>query len=216
MQTKSKKKQIQRKSKVPTVKLGVGFPPQLECTLKYVDQFTLTAALGVMANYRFRASGMFDPNHTAAGHQPGYFDNLTAIYDNWVVTSSVIDVTFVPTTSPQVPAAFGIARNDDVTTVPTSFVSYMEGNSGVKVQYLTLDSGDVKRLVVSYALKDVFPGDAMSNPGFWGSATSDPSPETIFNVFLQAVDQVSSTACYCIARVTYHSTWFELKDIVLS
>lgn len=215
MQSRPKKKS-QRKSVVPTVKLGVGFPKQLAVTMKYVEEFTLTGALGVMANYRFRASGLFDPNHTGVGHQPGYFDNLTAIYDNWVVVGSTIEMTFIPTVSPAVPAAFGVALNDDTTTVPTSYVSYDEGNSNVKVGYLTIESGDVKKLRISYNPKAIFPLFATGNPGFWGSATADPGQETIFNVFLQSVDQVASAACYCVARITYDTLWFELKDIVIS
>jgi len=218
MQSKSKKKsQVQRKDTIPrVVSLGVGFPKQLAVTHKYVDEFTLVSTLGVMANYRFRAAGMFDPNQTAGGHQPGYYDNLTPLYDHWVVKSSEIEVTFIPTTSPAVPAAFGIALNDDNVTVPTSFVSYEEGNSNVKVNYLTLDSGDVKRIRIVYTQKSIWPNGAMGSESQWGSATADPTEETIFNVFLQAVDQTSSAACFCVARLLYHAVWFELKDIVIS
>jgi hypothetical protein len=35
-------------------------------------------------------------------------------------------------------------------------------------------------------------------------------------VFLQAVDQISSAACFCVAKVTYHVIWFELKDLTTS
>jgi len=213
----SSKKKSQKKvnAKVPRVSLGVGFPKQLAMTMKYVDEFTLTSALGVMANYRFRASGLYDPNHTAAGHQPGYFDTMTSIYDHWVVVRSRIDLTSVPTTNPTTPAAFGIALNDDTTTVPTSFTAYEE-SSDVKVNYLTYLPADVQRLTLSYSAGRSFPGDPLGNRGFWGDATADASEETIFNVFLQSVDMVSSTACFCVARITYEVVWFELKDLTVS
>jgi hypothetical protein len=207
------KKDLKKQAKAP-VYLGLGFPPQLGVTHKYVDEFTLTSALGIMANYRFRASGMFDPNHTAAGHQPSYYDNLTAIYDHWVVTRSTLEIVAIPTSTPAGPTAFGVALNDDTTTVPTSFVAYEE-SSDVKVNYLTAEPGSVKRVSIVYNPNIIWPGH-VNNRAFWGDAVTDPAEETIFNVFLQAVDQVSTVACFCVAKVTYEVLWFELKDLVVS
>jgi len=210
-----KKKTSKSKGKMIIPRFGVGFPTQLFMSHKYVDEFTLTAALGVMANYRFRASGMFDPNHTAAGHQPSYFDTMMGIYDHWIVLSSEIELTLIPTTNPGTPTAFGIALNDDVATVATSFTQYEEDNQ-VKVNYLSYVPSTVARLRLSYDAKRVFAGDPMDNRGLWGGIASDPGEETIFNVFLQAVDMVSSASCFCVARVTYNVIWFELKDLTVS
>jgi hypothetical protein len=194
---------------------GFGFPNQLEMKHKYVDEFTLTAALGVMANYRFRASGMFDPNHTATGHQPSYFDTMTGIYDHWLVTEATISLVVIPTTNPTSPTAFGIAINDDTTTTATTFVQYEE-SSNVKVNYLTFNDSAVRRLTLKYSPSRQFIGDAKDNRGLWGGIASDPGEETIFNVFLQAVDQVSNSATFCVATVTYTALWFELKDLTSS
>jgi hypothetical protein len=216
MSPKSKKRQplqqrLQAKLKIP-MNLGIGFPEQVTMTHKYVDEFTLTSALGVMANYRFRATGMFDPNHTAAGHQPAYFDTMSSIYDNWVVQSSVIDLLFVPTSALSAPMAIGVALNDDVTTIPTTFVQYEE-SSHVNVNYIPIQDASPRRLRVTYRSKNVFPFPV---GGEWGSATADPGVEVIFNAFLQAVDQVSSVACFCVAKVSYTAVWFELKDLTTS
>jgi hypothetical protein len=194
---------------------GFGFPSQLLMKHKYLDEFTLTSTLGVMANYRFRASGMFDPNHTAAGHQPSYFDTMMSIYDHWLVTESVIDLVVVPTSALASPTAFGIAINDDTTTGPSSFVAYEESSS-TKVNYLAIQDSSVGRLTLKYRPQDVFPGDPLDNSGLWGGIASDPGEETIFNVFLQAVDQTSSASCFIVAKITYTCVWFELKDLVIS
>jgi len=194
---------------------GFGFPSQLAMKHKYVDEFTLTSALGVMANYRFRASGMFDPNHTAAGHQPSYFDTMMSVYDHWVVTQAIISLVAIPTSALASPTAFGIAINDDTTTVPASFVAYEESSS-TKVNYLPIQDASVRRLTLKYDPREIFPGDPLDNRGLWGGIASDPGEETIFNVFLQAVDQVSTAACFIVAKITYTCVWFELKDLTIS
>lgn len=194
---------------------GFGFPSQLIMKHKYVDEFTLTAALGVMANYRFRASGMFDPNHTATGHQPSYFDTMASIYDHWLVTEATINLVVIPTTNPTSPTAFGIAINDDTSTLATTFVQYEE-SSNVKVNYLTFNDSAARRLTLKYSPARQFTGNPLDNRGLWGGIASDPGEETIFNVFLQSVDQVSNSACFCVATVTYVAVWFELKDLTPS
>jgi hypothetical protein len=215
MKKSSKKSSKKNERMVVPINLGVGFPMQLAMTHKYVDEFTLTSALGVMANYRFRANGMYDPNHTAAGHQPSYFDVLTGLYDHWEVVSSEVNLTFIPTTNPATPTAIGVALNDDTTTIPTSFVAYEE-SSHVKVRYLTFEPGGVVKMNLTYSANKYFPNYTLGNRGLWGDAAADPAEEVIFNVFLQAVDRLSSAACFCIAKITYKVVWFELKDLVLS
>lgn len=212
--TKSSKQKRAARKPVPRIhRLGMGFPKQLEVVHKYVDEFTLTSTSGVMANYRFRATGMFDPNHTAAGHQPSYYDVFSEVYDHWIVTQALIELTILPPTTASTPSAIGIATNDDTTTGPTSFVAYEE-SSDCKVTFFTPDSGSPSKLSLMYRLNDTFPFD--SSRGFWGSVAADPSEETIFNVFLQAVDQTNTAAAFIVAKITYTAVWFELKDLVVS
>jgi len=209
---KKRQQQQQRpKLKVP-LNMGLGFPDQLVMKHKYVDEFTLTAALGVMANYRFRATGMFDPNHTSTGHQPSYFDTLTSIYDNYVINESVIELTCIPSSALASATAFGVALNDDVTTVPTTFMQYEE-SSKVNVNYIPIQDASVRKIRFSYRSVQELP---FRVGGEFGTASADPSIEWIFNVFLQAVDQVSSAACLCVAKVTYTAHWFKLKDLTVS
>lgn len=193
------------------VNLGRAFPPFLQVQHKYVDEFTLTSTLGVMANYRFRATGMFDPNHTAAGHQPSYYDVLSEVYDHWIVTQCTIELTILPPSAASTPSAIGVAQNDDTITGPTSFVAYEE-SAKVKVVYFTPEAGLPSRTSMTYSLADTFPFD--SSRGLWGAVGVDPTEETIFNVFLQSVDQTSTAAAFIVAKLTYTAVWFELKDLV--
>jgi hypothetical protein len=195
--------------------LGFNFPRRLAVTHRYVDQTAITSTSGVMANYRFRTNGLFDPNHTAAGHQPSYYDNLTAIYDHWVVLRSHIKLTAFPASTITIPIAFGVAINDDTSTANTSYVAYRE-SSFCKLNYFAPANALPKTLEMEWSSRAVFNGDPLGNPDLWGSVSADPSEEQIFNVFVQAVDQIATAAIQLVAEITYETVWFELKDLVVS
>jgi hypothetical protein len=180
---------------------------------KYVDEFTLAGALGVMGNYRFRATGMFDPNHTAGGHQPAYFDILNQVYDYWIVNSSTIEIMVVPNGAGIIPLAVGIALNDDLTTVPTSFTAYEESTL-VKVNYLVPEAARPAVINLDYSMNRSFPTG--NHRGLWGTSAADPVEEMVFNVFLQSVDLTSSASAFIVAKVIYDVTWFKLRDLVTS
>ncbi len=66
---------------------GIGFPDQLRCTLKYKET-GITFSGATPAAQVFRINSLFDPNLTGVGHQPNYFDQLTAVYGQYVVLAA--------------------------------------------------------------------------------------------------------------------------------
>ncbi len=55
--------------------------------LRYVSRYSVTVGLGV-STWKFRANGLYDPDVAVGGHQPYGFDQLMALYTDWVVLSS--------------------------------------------------------------------------------------------------------------------------------
>lgn len=61
----------------------------------YFDKgFTLTSNLGITGRHVFNLSNLFDPDRTGIGHQPVNFDQLMAIYEQYVVTEVDYKVIF--------------------------------------------------------------------------------------------------------------------------
>lgn len=62
-------------------------PTRFETTLIYAENgITLNPGLaGIAASYVFSFNSLFDPNLTGAGHQPAGFDQLMAIYEQYLV-----------------------------------------------------------------------------------------------------------------------------------
>jgi hypothetical protein len=67
-----------------------------ESQLSYAGYFNIDPSAGAPASYLFHANGLYDPDHTGAGHQPHGFDQIMALYKNYQVLSSAIEVTLFP------------------------------------------------------------------------------------------------------------------------
>lgn len=83
--------------------------------LRYVETVTLNPAVGLGADYVFRANSIHDPNFTGSGHQPYGHDQLATLYDNYIVVGSKITCEFISTgdTSATTDAVVGISLEDD-------------------------------------------------------------------------------------------------------
>ena len=77
--------------------------------LRYVDNFNLTGAAGVVGANVFRFNSCFDPDLSGVGHQPMYFDQFcgatgTGPYGRYRVTSAKATVSFMQTNPPAIAA----------------------------------------------------------------------------------------------------------------
>lgn len=73
-----------------------GFPDRLRTKLQYCDVIQLAASAGSPALYQFRMASLYDPDYTGAGHQPQWYDQLSAVYSFYKVVGSKITATFIP------------------------------------------------------------------------------------------------------------------------
>lgn len=76
----------------------LGFPREMITVLRYVDTHTIQSSAGSAGGQVFRLNSVYDPDFTGAGHQPLYYDQLTAIYNKYVVISANVRVDFSPLT----------------------------------------------------------------------------------------------------------------------
>lgn len=91
-----------------------GFPNSIITKLRYCDTTVLTGTSGIKAGVVFAANGLYDPDVTNAGHQPMFFDQFAAIYDQYVVLGSKITVTVTNTTT-TIPLICVLNGDDDST-----------------------------------------------------------------------------------------------------
>lgn len=215
MTTASKKRYSSKKSfSVPywAGRPKTGFPKQLRIRHRYVDNITLVSTTGALASQSFRCNGMFDPDYTSTGHQPLYFDQLSAIYNHFTVLNSKITVKFYTVTSAVVPMSVAMFINDDATVTPSGPAAQAEQSSarfgmvpGGANQQLTLTS--------KWSATQAFGPGALSDPNLQGNSAGDPTEQQLWSIQARSADLASTQTLYAQVLIEYDAVWQELKDI---
>lgn len=105
-----------------------GLPAFMDTKLCYSEIITMDPNIGTYTSYSFAANDCFDPNVTGGGHQPLNYDQFTALYNKWCVTSSNILVRPISSGSPSAanPQWIGVFCTANATTLPTNELAYLE------------------------------------------------------------------------------------------
>jgi hypothetical protein len=108
-----------------------GFPNTIITKLRYCTNMILSATAGGSAITVFSANSIFDPDVTNTGHQPMYHDQYAAIYKNYAVLGSRIQVEFINNNSST--GVIGSITGDSNSTIPTSVDNRSEQSNSVSV-----------------------------------------------------------------------------------
>lgn len=83
--------------------------------LRYALSDGITSTAGGIGLKEFRANGLYDPDYTAAGHQPRGFDQWMAMFDHFTVLSAKIHAVFTPITALTNTVGVNLILRDDYT-----------------------------------------------------------------------------------------------------
>lgn len=211
--SQSKKKTNYKKNQGQKTKVnyGLGFPKQALIKHKYFETVDIQNTAGATALYSFRANDLYDPNATGAGHQPLYYDQMTPIYNHWVVIGSKISVTIAHNSTINNSATACVYLNDDLTTTP--ILTGLIEQSKCKYTVMPKANTDPRHLKLAYSAKKQFGGSIMSNINLQGGATFSPSEQVAYTIAVFPQD-ISSTQTYNIqVMIEYIAVWTEVKDI---
>jgi len=116
-------------------------PTYTDVTLKYCDQASYDATASVVAYNCYRANSLFDPDFTAAGHQPLGYDQWSALYYCWVVPYCDVEMTVTPGSTATQGVKFGILWQTTSTIVSTDVVTLSELAFSSKTAFFVPDAG---------------------------------------------------------------------------
>jgi len=209
-----KKKPIPRQ--LSFVNIGRSFPAKMQMSHRYSGVETLSCTSGAVNTYKWAANGMYDPNISAAGHQPYYFDQLAALYNHYTVISSTVTMTFLPVNSAQGAMIVCVADNDDSTVGNAGYVSNQIEQTNSK--YVTLPTACAVGQVIrhSYDAKKIFGADALANDNLQGTGAANPTELWCWIISMQAMDGAASPSMYFVIVIQYTAVWDELKDVTSS
>lgn len=185
-------------------------PTKLYNTVKYVTAVSMTITAGI-GNYKFIANGLFDPDFTAAGHQPQYFDQLTALYNHYTVLKSRIKWTTVLPTSATA-SVMAIYLDDDTTIVGNAVLAMEQPMS---VGQLITSQGPAPPLRYNFDAQRVFGGNILDNDNLQGDSTANPNELQCFACCLYDTGGLTYS-CQMLVEIEYDVCWEELKAVAQS
>lgn len=182
------------------------FPSSVRRRLVYYDTGTLNVTSGALNMTVFSANGLYDPNVSGIGHQPTGFDQMMVFYDHYVVLRAKCTVNWFNTSS-GASAQVALALNSS-NSVVTDYVALSEGGYLVR-DFLnsnaTSDAIKTSRLSVSIPKFSGTP-NIRDATDLWGTATSNPTEQTYFNLCVWDFQGGSPSVRYEI--MLEYDAWF--------
>ena len=200
-------------------KLVFGFPQQVITKLRYVMQNANTHVSNIIAEtQQMKMNSCFDPDSTGVGHQPWYFDEYAALYNNYRVIGSTLRVDFSPqsidTTLNSGPWNIGIVGSAVSTNPSTSALDRCEMNDAVS-DYINRDDG-VVTMFWNYDPMEKL-GQQANDDTVSALVTADPSQVYYANVWTAPFSSLATgNQVHYKITMEYTVEFFKLKKGVSS
>lgn len=182
-----------------------GFPSSMTTKLRYADVVALTYT-STVTKYAFGANNVFDPDFTGVGHQPYFYDQITPLFNRYVVLGSKITVTFLPVSStvtpPSGPGVVGII-GDNNASVSSVANTLMEGQNS-KSTFITPWSGtDSKAMITATYSPELSLGISSDDDTVAALVSAGPAKTWFFNLFCQDYNSTTASVIYAKVNIEY-------------
>lgn len=199
---------------------SIGFPSCYHAKLRYAE--TISFAGVPPLTQQCRMNSLFDPNFTTTGHQPMYFDQMSIIYGNYVVSGARITVQINQTNANDYPAAYTLdIRNDSTTRSGTNIGQRLEdgGSSYVTLGYA--GSGSASKSLSRYVdiAKQYGIKHKMSPADAEWTAPINNNPSKVVFATIQGMSVGSNTtsiSSYMQIVIDYYCCFFNKKETAQS
>lgn len=198
---------------VVKVPVNRNFPAYMDTTLKYFDQITIDAGVGLASNYFYRANSLFDPDFTGVGHQPTGFDEYSNIYDRYKVLKSKMTIYVSSLTSN---ATFCQVVGVRTASTSTGFTSLRalttQPNSNFRV---TTGSPNVSLLKCYWNINSI--ANMSDDDGYTADVGSNPTSTEFFNIYVHGIDTTIDPAAVKIqVMIEYTCRFYDPKSLTIS
>ena len=184
------------------------FPRVMRAVLRYSDVVLINPVVGFTASHIYRAGSIFDPDYTAAGHQPYGYDTYALIYNHYRVVKSVCKVT---NTTGGGNTIMSLSLHDDVGTV-SDYDLTREMKPGKFVPLNT--TTETKSLSMVYNSVQAFPGQISDTTALMGN---NPAEEMYFHISAQGSNKtVDGNGLSVVVTLEYYVEFSELKNLGIS
>lgn len=205
------KKQKHEARMVPGMgSLEWGFPNSIITTLRYCDVKTLTSTTSATTSTLFRANGIFDPDYTAGGHQPMFYDQWAAIYNYYTVLGSKIKVIFKGTSDYSTVVCL---QGSSTTSLSSGVATFLEQNNGVHT-IVGPKTNQATVLTMTYSPNENMGQDVKDDGSSMTAVGADPSAGEgtyYFGILAATSDAASTSTLDILVEIEYTVKFTEIS-----
>jgi hypothetical protein len=192
--------------------MGTGFPDSLRTSLQYTDSIVISA-VSFQTMYVFRANSLYDPDLTAIGHQPAYFDTYASVYSKYKVLGAKISLTLTNNTS--ITTGLAIIPNSvslSVGALPYEILDLPRskwkaiGSANIQPAYLTHSASTAEILGLMNRQID--------DDDYSSSVTSSPNQLWFWNLYLFSINTgILAPSLSIVVRITFDTLFYDRSAI---
>jgi len=194
---------------------GIGIPGVFYTKVKYSDTYSFTTS--PYQEHLMRMNSIFDPDYSFGGSQPMYYDELSLLYQNYVVLGCDISATFInkANTTEAAYAKVGIYPLGISTTA--SGLEHATERDNCTFAQLGPNTGDQgiismncysKPYQVLGLNKSLAQDDTMS-----ANFSANPSTDCLWHIFGGSLDGLTNVNIYIDIVITYYIKCYERNAI---
>lgn len=207
------KRKLYKRSRIGSRKnVGGGFvAPYYNCKLKYAANITLESESGTPAVYKFAFNDLFDPDVTAAGHQPMFYDQLAAFYTFYTVYDCTITVR--PTVMSEVPSWISISPSETTSPSVATVAEAIENPNSLTRVLVPNTAGRNWPLIKKFNVRR---WQGTNQPPDQTSLNASPSNREYLNIIFGPLDESTSVDGQCIVELVYNCRFSGNKSVASS
>lgn len=205
---------------VQTQRGTMPFADNYRVRLKYCDrvQLTTTGSVNTAVGYTFRLGSLYDPDYSGAGHQPYMYDQLTGIYNKYIVEKVEYRVRFrqvaaSPITSLWCGMSLLTDTNSAASAVGDTINEIRERSTALASPLAAVNNAaNFKTWKGSVVLRKLF---GISEAQYYGDQedfaalyNANPSRQCFLELFLIDPDSGSSTTVEADVEMIYYAKMF--------
>lgn len=208
---KRRKKSNSRKKykKFNQLKASSGFPPSLYTKVVFSESYQMNSTTGSIVNQTFSGNSAFDPDYTGVGHQPYFYDQLTAVYNSYIVYASKIEI---------------VAGTNSVTdtrlilrpAIPNTGIADMDlecERPGAKCVYVNAGSAPTKVSMLRKTSQVFGTQSKNLDENFQAASNANPNNRWYWLVGTRPTDESSTAAVQMTVKITYYCRFFDRATV---
>lgn len=189
--------------------------PTYFCKHVYCDTFTLTSSTGGVFGTEqvFRLNSLFDPDFTGVGHQPYGRDTLAALYNQYKVLGTLVEVRWTDTSGDGAVGGLLIQQPADSMTLAGMAIGQAGEKPGAKLSFVS-NTGEqnsyVKQYVSIQKASGLTPVQFKADTNVYSSViTTSPTLTPWLRLAVADTGGASGTILHCQVRLTFYAQWFD-------